>query len=71
MELLNSPACPQCKAAIAPGTWFCARCGHALSEGQPSPAAHRRFTVIFWSFGLLFIAVVTLGLIMLVPHVIQ
>jgi predicted nucleic acid-binding Zn ribbon protein len=71
MDRINSQSCPQCKVAISPGTWFCAQCGHALPAGQPSPSAHRRFALIFWGFGLLFIAAITLGLVMLVPHVVK
>jgi hypothetical protein len=69
--MVTTRSCPQCEAIVSPEVWYCARCGGALPAGQQSPDAHRRYTLILWCVGLLFIGAVSLGLYLLVPHMLK
>lgn len=50
----SGSACPECRAAVAPGTKFCAECGHRLVPAAPTPtptptpsAERRQLSVMF------------------------
>jgi hypothetical protein len=66
--MMPAGSCPQCEAAVTPEVWFCAQCGSELPQEQLSPSAQRRGELIFWGFGLLFMAGVLLAMYLLAPY---